>query len=93
MKQSSFILSLVIPGPSSPEMNIDVYLQPRISELQELWNVGVRTFDVSMKNYFVLRAALIGQLMTSLLMQICLAGLLGVKRYVPSVCIQQDLYG
>jgi hypothetical protein len=58
MKQSSFILSLVIPGPSSPGMNIDVYLQPLISELQELWNVGVRTFDVSMKNYFVLRAAL-----------------------------------
>ena len=36
MKQTSFILSLVILGPKSPEMDIDVYLQPLIEELQEL---------------------------------------------------------
>jgi hypothetical protein len=36
MKQTSFILSLIIPGPSSPGMGIDVYLQPLIEELQEL---------------------------------------------------------
>jgi hypothetical protein len=40
MKQTSFILSLVILGPSSPGMDLDVYLQPLIDELQELWNVG-----------------------------------------------------
>lgn len=28
-------------------MDIDVYLQPLIDELLELWNVGVRTFDAS----------------------------------------------
>jgi hypothetical protein len=54
MKQMSFILSLIIPGPSSPGMDIDVYLQPLINELQELWNVGVSTFDASKKNNFVL---------------------------------------
>lgn len=58
MKQTSFILSLIIPGPSSPGMDIDVYLQPLIEELQELWNVGVRTFDVLKKNNFVMRAQL-----------------------------------
>jgi hypothetical protein len=58
MKQPNFILSLIIPGPSSPGMAIDVYLQPLISELQELWNVGINTFDVSMKKSFVLRSAL-----------------------------------
>jgi len=36
MKQTSFILSLIIPCPSSPGMGIDVYLQPLIEELQEL---------------------------------------------------------
>jgi hypothetical protein len=36
MKQTSFILSLVILGPSSPGMDIDVYLQPLIDELLEL---------------------------------------------------------
>jgi hypothetical protein len=32
MKKSSFILSLVISGPKSPGMDIDVYLQPLIKE-------------------------------------------------------------
>jgi hypothetical protein len=41
IKQTSFILSLVIPGPSSLGMDIDVYIQPLIDELQELWNVRV----------------------------------------------------
>jgi hypothetical protein len=36
MKQQYFILSMIIPGPTAPGMNIDVYLQPLISELQEL---------------------------------------------------------
>jgi hypothetical protein len=49
MKQMSFILSLIIPGLSSPGMEMDVYLQPLMDELQELWSVGVRTFDVSTK--------------------------------------------
>jgi hypothetical protein len=54
MKQTPFILSLIIPGPSSPGMGIDVYLQPLIEELQELWSVGVRKFDASKKNNFVM---------------------------------------
>jgi hypothetical protein len=54
MKQTSFILSLIILSPSSPGMGIDVYLQPLIEELQKLWNVGVRTFDASKKNNFVM---------------------------------------
>jgi hypothetical protein len=33
-------------------MDIDVYLQPLINELLELWNVGVQTFDASkMENF------------------------------------------
>jgi hypothetical protein len=55
MKQTSFILSLIISGPTSPRMDIDVYLQPLIEELHELWNVGVRTFDASTKTNFVMR--------------------------------------
>jgi hypothetical protein len=58
MKQTSFILSLVILGPSSPGMDIDVYLQPLIDELLELWNVGVRIFDASKMKFFNMRAQL-----------------------------------
>jgi hypothetical protein len=58
MKQTSFILSLIISGPTAPGMDIDVYLQPLIEELQQLWNVGVHTFDASTKTNFVMRAQL-----------------------------------
>jgi hypothetical protein len=58
MKQTSFILSLIIPRPSSPSMDIDVYLQPLIEELHKLWNVGVRTYDASNKQNFQMRAQL-----------------------------------
>ncbi|XP_030934441.1 uncharacterized protein LOC115959910 isoform X3 [Quercus lobata] len=58
MKRSSLILSLLIPGPTSPGIAIDVYLQPLVEELRELWDVGVEAFDASSKNVFQLRAAL-----------------------------------
>ena len=52
MKQSSLILSLVIPGPTSLGIAIDVYLQPLVEELRELWDVGVEAYDASSKNVF-----------------------------------------
>ena len=58
MKWSSLILSLVILGPTSPEIAIDVYLQPLVEELRELWDVGVQAYDVSSKKIFQLHAAL-----------------------------------
>jgi hypothetical protein len=39
-------------------MDIDVYLQPLIDELLELWNVRVRTFDASKMENFNMRAQL-----------------------------------
>ena len=59
MKRSSFVLSLLIPGPTSPETDTDVYLQPLVEELKELWDVGVKTFDVSSKKSFQMHAALL----------------------------------
>ena len=58
MKISYLVLSLVIPGPSSPGIVIDVYLQPLIEELRELWDVGVEVYDASSKNRFQLRVVL-----------------------------------
>ncbi|KAJ8767880.1 hypothetical protein K2173_020820 [Erythroxylum novogranatense] len=45
--------------PTNPKQKIYVLLQPLISELQQLWDYGVQTYDVSRKQNFVLRAALI----------------------------------
>ncbi|KAG6424603.1 hypothetical protein SASPL_115021 [Salvia splendens] len=59
MKESSFMLSLLIPGPSAPGQNIDIYLQPLIVDLKNLWEVGVETYDASKKKNFQLRASLL----------------------------------
>ncbi|GJY78866.1 transposon, En/Spm-like protein [Tanacetum coccineum] len=57
MKQSNFILSLLIPCPKGPANKIDVYMQPLIKELEDLWEKGVETFDVATKQMFRLKAA------------------------------------
>ncbi|XP_042962594.1 uncharacterized protein LOC122296863 [Carya illinoinensis] len=59
MKDMFFMTSLIIPGPKSPGNDIDVYLQPLIDELFELWEHGVPTFDASTKEMFMLHAALL----------------------------------
>ncbi|XP_019258754.1 PREDICTED: uncharacterized protein LOC109236969 [Nicotiana attenuata] len=58
MKHTSFILSMIIPGKHMPGNNIDVYLQPLVKELHELWNDGVETFDSSLNENFRMHAAL-----------------------------------
>ena len=56
MKQEFFMLSLLIPGPNAPGKDMDVYLRPLVDELKELWEKGVKTFDVVEKEYFTMRA-------------------------------------
>ncbi|OMO68751.1 Transposon, En/Spm-like protein [Corchorus capsularis] len=58
MKQPAFILSMIIPGDKGPGNDIDIYLQPLIHELKQLWE-GVETYDSSRKQNFHLRAALL----------------------------------
>ncbi|KAK1650907.1 hypothetical protein QYE76_068712 [Lolium multiflorum] len=42
MDQSNFMLALLIPGPSSPGKDFDVFMEPLMEELQELWK-GVKS--------------------------------------------------
>ncbi|GJT26518.1 hypothetical protein Tco_0906793 [Tanacetum coccineum] len=58
MKQLSLMLTMLIPGPKSPAKDIDVYLQPLIKELQELWK-GVWTKDAATGTHFQMKAALL----------------------------------
>ncbi|XP_074282878.1 uncharacterized protein LOC141607428 [Silene latifolia] len=57
MKPSSFLLSCIIPGKTSPGIDIDVYMKPLLHELKLLWE-GIDTFDAYEGNVFKLRAAL-----------------------------------
>jgi rubrerythrin len=59
MKESSFMLTLLIPGPRSPGKDMDVYLRPLVDELKLLWTDGVQTRDVSSDSVFTMRAALL----------------------------------
>nr|GEW76788.1 hypothetical protein [Tanacetum cinerariifolium] len=51
IKQSWFILSVLIDGPKAPGDKIDVYLQLLIDELKDLWRDGVSTYDASSKRH------------------------------------------
>ncbi|XP_057986602.1 uncharacterized protein LOC131171152 [Hevea brasiliensis] len=59
MKQTNLIISMIIPGEHSPGMGIDIFLQPLIAELKELWEVGVETYDAHSKKNFTLHASII----------------------------------
>lgn len=59
MKESFIFLSILIPGKDSPRNDIDVYLQPLIEELKELWEEGVETYDSYSGDKFQLYIALL----------------------------------
>ncbi|KAK9088931.1 hypothetical protein Scep_028013 [Stephania cephalantha] len=59
MKQPFFILSTLIDGKYGPGDKLDVFMQPLIEELKELWNEGVFTYDASTNEMFKLHAALL----------------------------------
>ncbi|KAJ9547255.1 hypothetical protein OSB04_019798 [Centaurea solstitialis] len=59
MKESSFMLTLLIPGPKSPGKDMDVFLRPLVEELKHLWNTGVRTKDAATNTFFTMKAMLL----------------------------------
>ena len=58
MKREYFLLSVLVPRPRHPKKTIDIYLQPLNEELKGLWSDGVEAYDVSKKQNFAMRAAL-----------------------------------
>lgn len=52
-------MPLIIPDPSQPDNNIDVYLRPLIEELKDLWGHGLDIYDASKNETFRMHAALL----------------------------------
>ena len=50
-------LTVIVSGPKNLKDKLNVYLQPLISKLQALWEIGVETYDISTKPNFMLRLA------------------------------------
>lgn len=59
MKREYMFLIVIIPGPSNPKNEIDVFLQSLIDDLKTLWDEGIQTYDIATKQNFWLRAALL----------------------------------
>ncbi|XP_071712201.1 uncharacterized protein [Rutidosis leptorrhynchoides] len=58
MKRKYIMMSLFIQGPKQPGNDIDIYLQPLVDEMMELWSTGIHVYDAYKKEYFQLRAML-----------------------------------
>ena len=44
-KESNYMMALLIPGPTSPGKDFDLFMEPLVEELQQLWR-GVITRDL-----------------------------------------------
>ncbi|XP_050225605.1 uncharacterized protein LOC126675073 [Mercurialis annua] len=58
MKEEFMFLTILVPGPYNPKSNMDVFLQLLIAEFNSLWSIGVQTYDISKRQNFTMRAAL-----------------------------------
>jgi hypothetical protein len=45
MEESNFMMALLIPRLSSPSKDFDIFMEPLVEELQQLWK-GVWAIDV-----------------------------------------------
>ena len=70
------MLPLLILSLTAIGNDIDIYLQPLIDDLNELWEVGAETYDASTKQNFVCVQLYYGPSMIFLHMQIFLVGVL-----------------
>jgi len=59
MKKENIMLTLLIPGSQQPGNSIDVYLEPLIEDLNQLWSKGESTYDVVSNTAFTMKAMLL----------------------------------
>ncbi|XP_010476476.1 PREDICTED: uncharacterized protein LOC104755719 [Camelina sativa] len=58
MNEEFLVLTILNSGPNHPRASLDIFLQPLIEELKELWSTGVDAYDVSLNENFNLKAAI-----------------------------------
>lgn len=58
MKDPYMMMTLLILGVRSSGNEIDVYLEPLIVELKDMWNHSVRMYDALTWSYFQMHATL-----------------------------------
>ena len=58
-KKKYLLLTILISGPTEPGVDMDVFLEPLMQDMQTLWEVGVDMIDAFRKETFTLRAIII----------------------------------
>ena len=61
MKEEYMFLTVIVSGPKNPKNKLDVFPQPLIAELKELWEVGVENMMFLRKEIFNCELLLCGQ--------------------------------
>ncbi|XP_051132853.1 uncharacterized protein LOC127252632 [Andrographis paniculata] len=59
MQKQYMFLTIVISGPNNSKRKLDVYLQPLVDELLDLWHNGYVIYDAHTSHQFHMHAALI----------------------------------
>ena len=59
MKRKFIFLSILFTSHKHLKRSLDVFLQPLIDKLKNLWSIGSNTYDCSTKTNFTIRAVLI----------------------------------
>ncbi|GJX22373.1 gag-pol polyprotein [Tanacetum coccineum] len=92
MKESSLMLTLLIPGPKSLGKDIDVYLRPLIDDLKDLWALkGVKTIDVATGQTFNTKAMLLWTI-NAFSARSSLYGGVGKSQLVDILCNLEQIY-
>lgn len=55
----NFFLTLLIPGKHAPGSDMDVYLEPLVDDMVDMFLHGERTCDASKEEFFNLKAAIL----------------------------------
>ena len=90
-------MSILILGPKHLKRSLNVFLQPLIEELKELWSTGAQTYDCSTKTNFTMREVLLWTISDfpayGILSEWTTHGRLACPYYMESTCAFQLKHG
>ncbi|XP_015637678.1 uncharacterized protein [Oryza sativa Japonica Group] len=89
-KRKYILLSILIQGPRQPGINVDVFLEPLMEDMQELWEEGLRMWDEYRREHFTLHA-IIFIMINDLLANFSLSGQFKGK-FGCLICIDKTSY-
>ncbi len=55
-KRKYVLLCILIQGPCQPGIDIDVFLEPLLKDMADLWKEGLKVWDEYLREYFTVKA-------------------------------------